>query len=243
MEKAVNDNTDFIEAMNIPPQFRYERKFTVEQPGKAQVLYHIKKHPAQFREIFYPRQINNIYLDTPQFKFYVNNEIGIADRKKVRIRWYGSTFGQVLRPKLEYKIKAGLLGDKWGFDLVSFEVSPGFHNRTLAEIFKASDLPNPVLEDLRFLRPSLLNAYRRTYFLSADGRFRLTLDEQMCYYRIDHPHSNFIYSVPDPTHFIIELKYVPEEDDGANRIAQHFPYRLNKSSKYVNGVVALRLVR
>ena len=243
MEKAANNSDAIIDSMNIPPNFRYERKFTVEQSYKSEVLYYIRKHPAQFREIFYPRQINNIYLDTPLLKFYVNNEIGIADRKKVRIRWYGDTFGEASRPKLEYKIKAGLLGDKWGFDLISFNIKSGFDNTNLIGVFNKSGLQAPILDDLKFLRPALLNTYHRTYFLSADGRFRLTLDEQMRYYRVDHPKSNFIRPVPDPTAFIIELKYVPEEDDGANRIAQHFPYRLNKSSKYVNGIVALGLMR
>ena len=243
MEKAVNKPETIIDSMNLLPNFRYERKFTAEQAYKPELLYYIRKHPAQFREIYYPRQINNIYLDTPLLKFYVNNEIGIAERKKVRIRWYGATFGEARKPKLEYKIKAGLLGDKWGFNLDNFHISPGFDNRNLIKVFNDSELPGPILDDLKFLRPALLNTYHRTYFLSADGRFRLTLDEKMRYYRVDHPKSNFLRSVPDPTAFIIELKYAPEEDGAANRVAQHLPYRLNKSSKYVNGIVALRVTR
>ena len=95
MEKAVNNSDGIINSMNIPPNFRYERKFTVEQAYKTELLYYIRRHPAQFREIYTSRQINNIYLDTPLLKFYVNNEIGnILDVERVSglCNEYGALF-------------------------------------------------------------------------------------------------------------------------------------------------------
>ena len=40
----------------------------------------------------------------------------------------------------------------------------------------------------------------------------------------------------DLRNFILELKYGVAHDNTANHIAQQIPFRLNKSSKYVNGI-------
>jgi len=227
-----------IEQLNIPANYRYERKFTVSNSCREKILYSIKNHPAFFRPIFQPRQINNIYLDDQKLSFFKNNQIGIAKRKKIRIRWYGDLFGKTKRPKLEYKLKDGLLGDKWIFELPEFTIEPGFTNRSLVELFTTAKLPLPIVEDLHPLRPTLLNTYHRSYFLSADGNFRITLDESMAYYRFDYPRAYFKAVHRTANDFIVELKYLPAEDNLAQKISQNFPFRMDKSSKYVNGIIA-----
>lgn len=227
-----------IEKLNIPPNYRYERKFTITNSSSAQVLHSIKNHPAFFRPIFQPRQINNIYLDDQKLSFFTNNRVGIAKRKKVRIRWYGDLFGKTPQPKLEYKLKDGLLGDKWIFELPEFTIDPGFDCRSITKLFSEAVLPTPINEDLHPLRPSLLNTYHRSYFLSADGKFRITLDESMAYYRFDYPRAHFMAVHRTPHDFIVELKYLPAEDKLAHKISEKFPFRMDKSSKYVNGIIA-----
>jgi len=236
MEKVASDS--LIKTLNISPKYRYERKFTIANTHRFEVLHSILHHPAFFRPIFHPRQINNIYLDTKHLKFYKNNQIGIANRKKIRIRWYGDNFGEITQPKLEYKLKYGLIGDKWTFDLNSFELQSGFKYSTLCQVFESSDLPEIIRVDLQNLYPTLLNTYQRAYFLSADKKFRLTLDEQMAYYRFDYPVSNFKAVRRDKHDFIIELKYTPDVDEAAKSITTKFPFRMDKSSKYVNGILA-----
>ena len=228
-------------ALNIKSNLRFERKFLVESTHRSEVLHYIKRHPAFFREIYHPRQINNIYLDTDQMQFFDDNKVGVSNRKKIRIRWYGETFGPIKNPKLEYKIKEDLMGDKWTFNLNDFEVKPGFSSLKLKEILKASNLPEPIAEDLKSVRPSLLNSYHRTYFLSADKKFRITLDDQLSYYRFDYPISLFKAKYSNNQDLILELKYQPEDDDKANKISNHWPYRLSKSSKYVNGIDLTRM--
>ena len=227
-----------MEQLNIPPNYRYERKFTIANSSREHILYTIKNHPAFFRPIFQPRQINNIYLDDQNLSFFKNNRIGIAKRKKIRIRWYGDLFGKTNQPKLEYKLKDGLLGDKWIFDLPEFIIEPGFANRSLVELFTTSTLPQSIIEDLQPLKPTLLNTYYRSYFLSADKKFRITLDESMAYYRFDYPRAYFKAAHRTPSDFIIELKYLPSEDKLAHKISGKFPFRMDKSSKYVNGIIA-----
>jgi len=225
-----------IEKLNIAPQYRYERKFVLSGMSRAEVLHRIKMHPAFFREIYHPRQINNIYLDTNGLQFFKDNQIGVAERKKVRVRWYGETFGKVKNPKLEYKLKSGLIGDKNTFNLLELNVTKHLIINQFNEYLQKCDLPQPVAVDLQVLNPSLLNSYQRTYFQTADKKFRLTVDENLTYYRIHKPETHFQAKHIERGSIIIELKYAPENDLEAGRIMNLMPFRLDKSSKYVNGV-------
>lgn len=225
-----------VKKLNIPPQYRYERKFVLSGMSRAEVLHRIKMHPAFFREIYYPRQINNIYLDTNNFQFFKDNQIGVAERKKVRVRWYGDTFGKVENPKLEYKIKAGLVGDKNTFNLLDFDLSKQLNTSKFCNYLQGCNLPEPVTVDLQILSPTLLNCYQRTYFQTPDKKFRLTVDEDLTYYRINKPETYFQAKHIEKESIIIELKYAPGNDLEAGRIMNIMPFRLDKSSKYVNGV-------
>jgi hypothetical protein len=225
-----------ITKLNIPPQYRYERKFVLSGMSRAEVIHRIKIHPAFFREIYHPRQINNIYLDTDSLQFFKDNQIGVAERKKVRVRWYGEIFGEVKNPKLEYKIKSGLLGDKNTFALPEFELTKHLIINRFYEYLQQSNLPEPVAVDLQILSPTLLNSYQRTYFQTADKKFRLTVDEDLTYYRINKPETHFQAKHIEKESIIIELKYAPENELEAGSIMNLMPFRLDKSSKYVNGV-------
>ena len=80
------------------------------------LLYHdiynqILLSPAFFKEIYYERRVNNIYLDSFDYANYYANINGEQNRVKQRIRWYGDTF-DAKTPILEYKIKHGELGIK-----------------------------------------------------------------------------------------------------------------------------------
>ena len=110
-----------IDSLTITNNFRYERKFQVLTNVSVKELVAItKSNSAFFKEVFHERQINNIYLDTDEYKFYFDNVDGVADRQKARIRWYGNTLGELEKPKLEIKLKKGLVGDKWTFTLDPF---------------------------------------------------------------------------------------------------------------------------
>ncbi len=231
----------FVESYHTAENLRYERKFTATTVDRRALLLSIRHHPALFREIFYQRQINNIYLDTRYFDFYRANKIGIADRKKVRIRWYGDTFGQIEKPKLEFKLKSGLVGDKWTFRLPAFTLDKNFNQSILQQLFETADLPSPIFDSLKNLQPALVNCYQRTYFRTADGHFRMTFDEKMAYYRIFAEQNTFLATEIERNRYVFELKYGIDQDDASHRISQHIPYRLDKNSKYVNGIDLLKM--
>lgn len=215
---------------------RYERKFTVFNQSKLAVFTGIKRHPAFFRAIYHPRQITNIYLDTTKFQFYKDNQIGIADRKKVRIRWYGNVLGAVTQPKLEYKIKVGLTGYKNIYTLPNFEIRAGFSTNDLQSLFDRANLPMTVRDELKRLNPTLLNTYQRTYFQSLDKHFRLTFDEGLTYYQLRSTNNQFLAKARERELQVLELKYAPEQEQRASQVASLLRYRLDKKSKYVSGI-------
>ena len=223
--------------LEISNNFRYERKYIVPRSVPIRELVAIvKSNKAFFREVFYERQVNNIYFDTNGYKFYFDNVDGVADRRKVRIRWYGDTFGDIQKPKLEIKIKNGLVGDKWTFTLNSFSLDGLITGRGLKKLLEDSTLPKPIYEMVRDLKPTLVNAYTRRYFISADQKFRVTLDYDVCYRNIKTRMNNFSKMPQSDSFNVVELKYGLKDDRLADNISTQFPFRLSKNSKYVNGV-------
>jgi hypothetical protein len=227
MEKTVNN-------------FRYERKFLVNETRYENIEALVKIHPIQFREIYQPRFVNNIYLDTFNLDFYYDNIIGTADRKKIRIRWYNNLFGEIKYPILEYKIKMGLVGTKLSYALAPFSLLKTFKYKDLLKVFSNSNLPQNVIDDLKGLNVVLLNCYHRKYFQCQDKKYRITLDRNLRYYDIKNVNNNFIKYFKDKLATIIELKYAVSDDDYANRISDDLKFRLTKNSKYVNGVDLLK---
>ena len=216
--------------------YRYERKYYLYGEDYNYIRTLILNHPASFRTIFYPRMINNIYFDTPGFDFFYDNVNGDQLRKKVRIRWYDETFAYQKKLTLEYKLKNGLLGDKISHRLTDIYTGKGFKIGQMRSEIKINQLPIPVENELLTLYPSLLNRDMREYFISDDGKIRITLDNDLSFFRIHAGKNNFMVSYHLPGDLIMEMKYTPEDDHIANIVSQHFPFRITKSSKYVTGV-------
>jgi len=216
--------------------YRYERKFVVNGTYYAKLEKMIKLHSALFSEIFYPRYINNIYFDNFNYQNFTDNVEGSSDRIKVRIRWYGDLLGFIEKPVLELKIKRATAGRKDSFKLASFTMDDRTNIQSLREVFDKSNLPVHINELVKEVYPTLLNRYHRKYFLSGDKNFRVTIDSELEYYNIQNHFNYFINKVADKDSTIIELKYAYDLDTKANNISTLFPFRMTKSSKYVNGV-------
>ena len=216
--------------------YRYERKYYLSGEDYSFVRTLILNHPASFRTVFYPRMINNIYFDTPGFDFFYDNMNGNQHRKKIRIRWYEETFGLQKKLTLEYKLKNGLLGNKISHQLTDIYTGDGFDFGQMRNEIKINQLPIPVENELLTLYPTILNRYIREYFVSDDGKCRITLDKDLSFFRI-HAGKNFFetnYHLSDD--MIMEMKYMPENENIANDVSQNFPFRITKSSKYVIGI-------
>jgi hypothetical protein len=84
-------------------EFRFERKYHISEVPLAEVEDWVRRSPALFHEIYRPRYINNIYLDTPGLSAYFQNIDGLPARTKLRIRWYGALLGLVAKPSSSSK--------------------------------------------------------------------------------------------------------------------------------------------
>ncbi len=237
--KLYDSNT--VQFINAEHNYRYERKFTVPDGYKTSAIEAtIKKNSYLFREVYYLRQVNNIYFDTAGYNYYFDNVLGVSDRKKIRIRWYGDMLGEIKKPVLEIKIKKGLVGDKWSYKLKPFVLDNTITTHFIQKIFKESDLPLPILESTRLVTPTLLNSYSRKYYLSANNKFRITVDFDLKYYKIDKQFNNFNFAPTRDENKIVELKYNIEDEICSQQIATQLPFRINKNSKYVNGVNTIK---
>ena len=219
-----------------PTSFRYERKFLISELNRYEIESIVKFHPAIFSEIHHQRFVNNIYFDTINLSNYFDNVIGISQRLKVRIRWYGDLFGFIGKPVLELKIKTGFLGSKLRFPLDPFYIGRGYSLKAQQDIFAKSGVPDVVTEYLKSSRFTLLNRYGRKYFESADHKFRITIDFDMEFYKMDPANNFFIEKIVDYNNTVLELKYSDKDDEDAGFITNYFPFRMTKSSKYVSGI-------
>tara|TARA_B100000787_G_C16191593_1_gene297885 strand:+ start:1360 stop:2085 length:726 start_codon:yes stop_codon:yes gene_type:complete len=225
----------------MPIDRRYEYKFSVMHFNRNEIENIIKSHPAMFQEIYAKRCVNNIYFDNSNLTSFIDNIEGVRDRKKVRIRWYGDLFGQCKNPTLEIKYKTGLLGWKERHDLKDFnlDIEKYFNYKSIFEyLMEGKDFDLHKL-DLQFLTPTLLNRYERSYYLSFDKKYRVTLDNKMEFYSIN-PIRDHFKTFSDEEKTVVELKYNNEYAEGARSITEHFPFRVTKNSKYVIGVERLR---
>ncbi len=248
MEKAANNQDTKIAKVDqkerLDPEdlvYRKERKYAIMDLDVFEVENIVRAHPAMFFTAFPPRYVNNIYFDTIKYQNYGDNVKGSKYRRKFRIRWYGNQFGHIQKPVLEIKIKQGLAGAKEHYPLVPFELSEGFTFDTLSQVLDKSNLDRSVRETTRFLVPTLLNQYYRKYFLSADRKFRLTLDHKLMFTRISRYQNYFMRRVGNRSKVVLELKYDIEHDENISRISNFFPFRMTKNSKYVNGIDNLDL--
>lgn len=217
-------------------QLRYERKFLVEGLTVHQVELLVRRHPMLFQRPYPKRIVNNIYLDTYDLEMYQDNVIGVTNRKKYRIRWYGDLFGQIQQPRLEIKIKEGPVGYKETYPLTPVRFEAGFGKEQYLVCIKNSELPKPLSTYLSSLEPTLVNRYARSYYANQGSRFRLTVDHQLSYYHINNHKNRFRYQKKMQQNVILELKYAADLDPQAQRLSAFFPFPVTKSSKYVMGI-------
>ncbi len=219
--------------------YRYERKFFISGLTKYEVESIVKLHPSMFSEIYPPRFVNNIYFDSFNLQNFADNTDGPAQKLKFRIRWYGGLFGRIEKANLEIKIKKGLLSRKEIFLLQPFEISNSSDFRDIVGIVHDSDIPEILKMKIKTLMPSLLNRYLRRYYRSTNKCFRITVDTDQVFYSIYNYKNLFMHKYTDDINIILELKYDSCLDGAADRITNHFPFRITRSSKYVRGIEKL----
>lgn len=222
-------------------KYRYEKKYVISTLNENKFFLHLAKHPFLFNTKYEDRFVNNIYFDTPTMMCYWDNVSGLANRIKVRIRWYGNTFGMIEKPVLEIKIKKNSLGTKIFFQLDKINLDTQLNIESIHSQFNKLEIPDEIKKYLLSLRMVLMNSYSRKYFASNDEKYRLTYDSKLKFFSISHYLNSYEKIFKPSTRRIIEIKYDEEMNDDAPEISNYFPFRMSKSSKYVFGVDKLKL--
>jgi len=202
--------------MQTDLNLRYERKYVVDTPFFSNIESYLLVHPAGFFNNYPQRQVNSLYFDSPTLKNYQASLDGDYNRLKPRIRWYGPNATKITNGQLELKIKQGELGCK-----------------KISKVNKTNlSLKGPFPKKLENLLPIHLTSYTRQYFLSANKKVRLTIDQGISYTNFLHPTRD----IAKDHRPIVEIKYNKEEESNALTIPQFLPLTLNRNSKYVTGV-------
>ena len=194
--------------------WRYERKFIASDDAPT-VIDAVRQ--LSFKQVNPPRWINNVYFDTTDLDDFSSTVEGISNRKKTRIRWYGSEFQGA---RLEEKAKQQLLSRK---------TIDSTDHASISEWIAASP---PALKGRRAV---LFNRYYRHYF--AIDSVRLTIDEKLHYRPVNSHGECHGKPLPFSDECVIELKYAP--GDEVSTLTTAIPYRLSRNSKYRNGVLLL----
>lgn len=204
---------------------RFEYKYALSGVTLDSVINEIKFHPAGFSEAYPQRQVNNFYLDTLSYNLFYQNIDGVSNRRKFRYRWYNS-YDLNAKANLEIKHKENELGWK---DIIPIQLSEIATQDGLIKHFESTSL-SP-----HYFEPKLYNQYQRLYFISNDGRFRVTIDYDQ---RFGLPYSSGQYydiRHKDDT-IIVELKFDETEFDHLEEINNYLPYLRTKNSKYSTGI-------
>ena len=220
--------------------FRHERKLVPAGYALPEVLALIHQHPSVFHQAYPPRWVNNLYLDTYGLNDYHDHVTGLAIRSKSRIRWYGDLQGSIPKPVFEQKVKRGTVNAKRSGALSPMTLNGGLDETKLRAMVGDSGTATPLVHCLDCRHPSLINRYHRHYYVSGDGRVRLTVDSDLSFFEPENTAEALASSPPEEYTVVIELKYTPNDSDNAADIASWFPCRVVRCSKYVLGIEATR---
>lgn len=221
--------------------YRFERKFVAFNMSRLATEMVVKQNQAFFTSVYQPRRVNNIYFDTPGLDCFFDNLFGNGNRWKCRLRWYGNVFGAIESPVLEFKIKKGWVGTKRSFKMPDFNFDKlQFSKRDIDPLFSNGNLPDDIKERVAKLQPVLLNSYERSYFVSMNKKFRVTIDDQLEYYNLRSGWNHFGRPFTEDMKTVVELKYDQEWNSEVDLITTQFPFRLDKNSKFTAGMSHFR---
>lgn len=205
---------------------RFERKFRIRASDGQISFSHLLN--IGFSTIYAPRQVNSIYYDKSNYQFARENIDGERYRVKPRLRWYGDKdLDNINEASLEYKFRDSFIGYK-------------FRKIIVRPFLEYKNIPSRIENDLFCtVIPSIKISYDREYFYHNSG-IRATIDRNISAQNLrSDKYSNFFSIGYD----VLEFKY-PTKLDSYFRDSMYAnftnfaPYRLNKSSKYIEGLLA-----
>ena len=160
--------------------YRSEQKFLVDE-GTLQIMQNKLEPLLQYdrNQKGDSYRIRSMYFDTYERVSYRENDAGVEERKKYRIRVYDDPKAYI-RLEIKHKLKDRNYKESCRLSIAKYEE---IMNRTLK--FNPDD-PRPLrmlyLEmQMNLLRPSVIVEYERTAFIYDTGNIRITFDRNISY--------------------------------------------------------------
>lgn len=160
--------------------YRNEQKFLVDE-STLQIMQSkltpILLHDSHQKDASY--RIRSMYFDTYERKSYRENDAGVEERKKYRIRVYDHP-KEFIRLEIKHKLKGKNFKESCRLSIDTYNE---IMNRTLR--FNPSD-PRPLRMlyldmQMHLLRPSVIVEYERSAFVYDTGNIRITFDRNISY--------------------------------------------------------------
>jgi len=217
------------------PPLRHEIKLVASVIDLPRTRAWLSLHPDGFTPSYPDRYVNSVYFDSQSASALHGHRAGQGRRSKLRLRWYGALDGPAF-PHWELKSKEYALGYKRSSPAgLSLDLRAAHWPEMVKALRDRCGPPISLYLDA-FPRPVLLVRYRRSYYESADGALRVTLDADLEMYdqlfsrapNLDHP------SAPSER-VVIEFKAPQSQESRIERALQGCPVHLSRHSKYVTG--------
>ena len=224
---------------SVPEHARLEIKFSAYEVQLHTLLLWIRMHPACFVIPFPDRWVNNIYFDMHNYRAFAENLSGTSSRTKVRYRWYGEIVGPDIGA-LEVKCRRNYFGWKHRYDVLEppYKTGNSYNDIRQALIEQLPPRGKRYIETNPF--PIIINRYHRKYFLSSDGKIRVTVDtKQGVWDQRFKPFPNFEKRANLPHTLVVEIKFDRKDRQLGSKILQKIPLRVSRHSKYMNAVRAV----
>lgn len=161
-------------------KYREEMKFLCGQ-NELDILYERLKVVMDFdkHQEGMAYRIRSLYFDDYYDTAYHENDAGIDDRKKFRIRVYENP-EDVINLEVKYKLRGKTLKEACPITIEEYYAI--VENRLDFDPDFAKPLKMYYLENrMRFLKPKVIIEYQRTVFVDPLGNVRITFDRNISY--------------------------------------------------------------
>jgi len=218
--------------------YRYEIKFVLDNSRLSDAMQWLYNETTAIKT-YDNRKVNSIYFDDVGFSSVRDNLAGIAQRNKLRLRWYGNQKNSL--PIFEVKTKNGRLGYKTTYPIQSIENSLMKLNidKITSKCISGLEEQNIVFDE--HLVPTLQVNYEREYYETHDS-IRITIDQDIQFSDTQlHTTLDENNSFPYPFS-VMEIKFKPSMKDKVAKLIKPLHITPKRHSKYLVGLAMLGYV-
>ena len=218
--------------------YRYEIKFVLNEVQLSEFEFWMLSRTSM-RETYQVRVVNSLYFDDVEYRAARDNLIGLANREKYRLRWYGdANHNEVIDLKLEKKAREGRLGYKQSRSLQPLQDRllkadlEEIANECREEFFGLGLIDGDMSAQLM---PALYVKYSRQYFKDVDD-IRITIDRGIGFSNVQANAPLLQCSAIPFSKNIVEIKFSPELKGNAAQMIESLHIVPKRCSKYLQGL-------